>query len=150
MIHVAKKVVRHKVRRVARLVGAAAAMVLGAIYALIPPGAFAVQSEAPHWIVRSWGLCLVLGGVLGVLAWLSRVLIVERLGLTFLITGLGAMLLAQGGVTVQGGIRPGEIAGTALVLFFLSYLVARWQDVREEERAAQDAIREVEEVRGER
>lgn len=148
-MHPAKRIVRHRVRRVARLVGAVAAMVLGAVYALALPGAFAVQAEAPYWIVRTWGGCLMLGGALVVVAWVSRVLIIERMGLTFLITGLGALLLAQAGVTVQGGIHPGEVAGSALVLFFLSYLVARWQDVRDDERAAQDAIREVEEVRGE-
>lgn len=132
--------VKFKGRRAVRLVSALAAIILGGVYLVVVPDvSAAVAGQA--WLVRAWGSSLLVGGLLTLQSWFSRVLIVERLGLTFIITGLAALLAVQLTLTV-GSPEASGVGGSALVVMMLSYVIARWEDVRHDEHLAKEATRE--------
>lgn len=126
-------------RRVARLVASIVATLAGLFFVLFPPEASArfLGGELPIIIV---GVFIFTGGLFCATSWWMRVLIIERIGLTLLLTGLAGLMAVQLMIVAHAEASPARWGVAALLAMITSYLVARWQDVRRDEVLAQEAI----------
>lgn len=129
----------HRPRRVARLVAAIAGVFAGLFYVFFPPNTTTAFLDAA-WPAQVWGVFFLLGGFICAAAWWSRVLIMDRIGLSFLITATVALLFTQTGVMLNHPITYTRGGGTVVLAILAGFLIARWQDVRHDEQEAQAAI----------
>ena len=126
-------------RRVARFIAALSGICAGLFYIVFPPQTTTAFLEA-SWPAQAWGAFLLAGGALCAVAYTTRILVIDRLGLSFLITGTLALLAAQTMVMLQYPITYTRGGGTVILAVLVGFLVARWQDVRHDEQEAQAAI----------
>lgn len=126
-------------RRVARLVASILAILSGLALVVFPPlwEGELLGGDAPMMVVGGFVLS---GGVVCAVSWWMRVLVVERIGLTLLVTGLAALMAVQLMIVVRVDGSPFRAAASGLLAMMCAYLVARWQDVFREEVLAQEAI----------
>lgn len=129
----------HTQRRVARLVGGVWGLVAGVFYVVWPPITTTKFLNSP-WPAQAWGVFFLIGGLVSMVAWWRRVLVLDRIGLSFLITGTAALALTQATVMLSYPISYTRGGGTAVLFVLLGYLVGRWQDVRKDEIKAREAI----------
>lgn len=134
-----------KPRRVARFMGALFGIVAGLFYIIFPPEMI-TDYLGSTWPVAAWGAFFLAGGIVSSAAWWSRILVMDRLGLSFLITGTLGLLFAQTGLMLVQPITYARGGGTVVLAILAAYLIARWQDVRHDEQEAEWAIRVTDEA----
>lgn len=132
-------------RRVARFVAAVAGICAGLFYIVFPPQTTTNFLDS-SWPAQAWGAFLFAGGALCAVAYTTRILVIDRLGLSFLITGTVSLLCAQTMVMLQQPITYTRGGGTVILAVLIGFLVARWQDVRHDEQEAQVAIEATEQL----
>lgn len=118
---------------------AVAGICAGLFYVVFPPQTTTNFLDS-SWPAQAWGAFLLAGGALCAVAYTTRILVVDRLGLSFLITGTVSLLCAQTMVMLQQPITYTRGGGTVILAVLIGFLVARWQDVRHDEQEAQAAI----------
>lgn len=123
----------------ARFVAAVAGICAGLFYIVFPPQTTTNFLDS-SWPAQAWGAFLLAGGALCAIAYTTRILVIDRLGLSFLITGTISLLCAQTMVMLQQPITYTRGGGTVILAVLIGFLVARWQDVRHDEQEAQVAI----------
>lgn len=134
-------------RRIARLVASLVMVAAGLFYAFFPPNTATSYLDTSAF-ARAWGIFLLFGGVLCAWSWVNRVLVVDRIGLTFLLIGLTALSVVQTMVMFDQPVTWTRGGGTLVYWAIVGYLLARWQDVYHMEREAKAAIRATDEIRG--
>lgn len=130
---------REKPRRVARLIGSIIGVLAGVLY-IVFPTVSSVGLFSASWPARAWGVFFLIGGAISCWSWFSRILILDRIGLSFLVTGAAALLFTQTLIMLEAPITLTRGGGTAVLGLLLACLISRWQDVRHEEREAQRAM----------
>lgn len=126
-------------RRVARFVAALSGICAGLFYIVFPPQTTTNFLDS-SWPAQAWGAFLLAGGALCAVAYTTRILVIDRLGLSFLITGTVSLLCAQTMVMLQHPITYTRGGGTVILVVLIGFLVARWQDVHRDEQEAHVAI----------
>lgn len=139
---------RTKPRRVARLAAAISGLAAGVFYVVFPPRTTTAYFDTSA-LAQAWGVFFVLGGLLCIWAWYSRLLIIDRIGLSLLTTGALSLSAAQTAVMLSAPITYTRGGGTFALYVLTGYLAARWQDVHADEREAKRAIDETGGARGE-
>lgn len=128
-------------RRFARLIGYVIAIVSGSFYLLVPPVTTTayLNSSVPAMM---WGALLVIGGGICIWAWFTKVLIIDRIGLSIIITALVGSSINQLALLIDSGswTRGGNLG---LTLFVMTFLVSRWQDVKHDEWANGEATKTI-------
>lgn len=125
-------------RRNARLIGYISAIVAGLSYIAFPP-ITSINQLSSALPAKLWGCFFALGGLVSVYAWVRRVLTLDRIGLSLIMIGLGALIINQHAVLLSdpSWTRAG---GTAILIVLFAFLVSRWQDVKHDEDLAEEAM----------
>lgn len=126
-------------RRVWRLVSYLSGIAAGLFYILAPPLTTTtyLQSDFP---AVAWGVALLCGGIISAVAWFSKLLTLDVIGLWLLIIGVAALLLTQAAVMFGAPITWTRGGGTIVLAILLGFLISRMQDVRHDEKLAEEAF----------
>lgn len=131
-------------RRHARLVGYISSILAGVAYIVFPPITSFYSYDAA-WPAIGWGVLFILGGFVSIRAWYTRELLLDRIGLSLIIIGGFGMFIHQSYQSIVS-VSWTRLGYAGSILLLLSFLVSRWQDVLHDERMADKAVEETNDI----
>lgn len=128
-------------RRIARLIGYFLICFAGLFYFFFPPVTTTtyLNSAAPAMM---WGALLFIGGGICIWSWFSRVLILDRIGLSVIATAFVGNIINQAAIFIDTvtWTRGGNLL---ISMFVMTFLISRWQDVKHDEWANGEGIKDI-------